>query len=107
MPEPVLLESPAAVPAATPTPLQPRPRAQASIRRHLALSLALGTVLVVGIGGWASFTDIAGAVIAPGQLVVDPDQPRRELRLERDRLQLVALDVVQVAGEAHAFTSDS
>ena len=40
------------------------------------------------------------ARVAAGELVVDPDQPRRELRLERDRLQLVALDVVQVAGEA-------
>ncbi len=53
--------------------LPPRPRAQASIRRHLALSLALGTVLIVGVGGWAVFTDIAGAVIAPGQLVVESD----------------------------------
>ncbi|MCJ2075430.1 HlyD family type I secretion periplasmic adaptor subunit [Methylobacterium sp. E-016] len=46
---------------------------QASIRRHLGLSLALGTVLVIGVGGWATFTDIAGAVIAPGQLVVESD----------------------------------
>ncbi|TXN39070.1 HlyD family type I secretion periplasmic adaptor subunit, partial [Methylobacterium sp. WL93] len=48
-------------------------RARASIRRHLALSLGLGTVLVVGVGGWATFTEIAGAVIAPGQLVVESD----------------------------------
>ncbi|WP_246687873.1 HlyD family type I secretion periplasmic adaptor subunit [Methylobacterium sp. WL93] len=43
------------------------------MRRHLALSLGLGTVLVVGVGGWATFTEIAGAVIAPGQLVVESD----------------------------------
>jgi HlyD family secretion protein len=28
-------------------------------------------VLVGGIGGWATNTEISGAVIAPGQLVVD------------------------------------
>ena len=58
---------------AVPSPAILRPRAQASIRRHLALSLALGTVLVVGVGGWAALTEIAGAVIAPGQLVVASD----------------------------------
>ena len=51
----------------------PRPTAQGSIRRHLALGLALGAVLVVGVGGWATFTQISGAVIAPGQLVVETD----------------------------------
>ena len=51
----------------------PRPTAQGSIRRHLALGLALGAVLVVGVGGWATFTQISGAVIAPGQLVVESD----------------------------------
>ena len=30
-------------------------------------------MLVVGVGGWATLTDIAGAVIAPGQLVVESD----------------------------------
>ncbi len=71
MADPVILAGPiAAVPAA---PLPPRPRARASIRRHLALSLGLGTVLVVGVGGWATFTEIAGAVIARGQLVVESD----------------------------------
>ncbi|MGU3540970.1 HlyD family type I secretion periplasmic adaptor subunit [Methylobacterium sp. A54F] len=47
--------------------------ARASIRRHLAAALGLGLALVVGLGGWAAFTDIAGAVIAPGQLVVESD----------------------------------
>ena len=51
----------------------PRPAAQGSIRRHLALGVALGAVLVVGVGGWATFTQISGAVIAPGQLVVESD----------------------------------
>ncbi|KMO42909.1 hemolysin secretion protein D [Methylobacterium tarhaniae] len=46
-------------------------QARASIRRHLALSLGLSVALVVGVGGWAATTQIAGAVIAPGQLVVE------------------------------------
>ncbi|MCJ2042955.1 biotin/lipoyl-binding protein, partial [Methylobacterium sp. J-078] len=51
----------------------PRPTAQGSIRRHLALGLGLGVLLVVGVGGWATLTQISGAVIAPGQLVVESD----------------------------------
>ena len=54
-------------------PALPRPRAHASIRRHLALTLGLSTALVVGVGGWATMTEISGAVIAPGQLVVESD----------------------------------
>ena len=50
-----------------------RPTAQGSIRRHLAAAIGIGVVLVVGIGGWATFTQISGAVIAPGQLVVESD----------------------------------
>ncbi|MCE4222921.1 HlyD family type I secretion periplasmic adaptor subunit [Methylobacterium sp. C25] len=48
-------------------------QAQASIRRHLAVALGLSGVLVFGIGGWATFTQISGALIAPGQLVVESD----------------------------------
>ncbi len=51
----------------------PRPVAQASIRRHLALSAGFGVLLVAGVGGWAALTQISGAVIAPGQLVVESD----------------------------------
>lgn len=47
--------------------------ARNSIRRHLALALGLSAALVLGVGGWASLTQIAGAVIAPGQLVVESD----------------------------------
>ncbi|WP_375462655.1 HlyD family type I secretion periplasmic adaptor subunit [uncultured Methylobacterium sp.] len=68
MPAPEIVVAPIATP-----PLPPRDRAQSSIRRHLALAVGLGTALVVGVGGWASLTDIAGAVIAPGQLVVESD----------------------------------
>ncbi|WP_373322597.1 biotin/lipoyl-binding protein, partial [Methylobacterium cerastii] len=54
-------------------PARSAPSAQASIRRHLAVALGLGVALVVGVGGWATFTQISGAVIAPGQLVVESD----------------------------------
>ena len=59
--------------APTAGPAQPRYTAHGSIRRHLAFGIALSATLVIGIGGWATFTMISGAVIAPGQLVVESD----------------------------------
>ena len=43
----------------------------ASIRRHLRAGTIVGLILVGGLGAWAATTDISGAVIAPGNLVVD------------------------------------
>lgn len=60
-------------PAGLAAPPRPRAAAKDSIRRHLALTVGLGTALVIGVGGWATFTQISGAVIAPGQLVVESD----------------------------------
>jgi HlyD family secretion protein len=62
----------AAVPSGVVGPVPPV-TARASIRRHLRLALGLSIVLLVGVGGWACLTEIAGAVIAPGQLVVETD----------------------------------
>lgn len=45
--------------------------AHRSIRRHLWAGLAVVAVLAGGVGGWAATTEIAGAVIAPGYLVVE------------------------------------
>src|SRR5690242_20826065 len=45
--------------------------ARSSIRRHLGLGLGVVVILAVGVGGWAGTAEIAGAVIAPGSLVVD------------------------------------
>ena len=42
-----------------------------STRKPLILGLVAVALLVVGIGGWAAATQISGAVIAPGKLVVD------------------------------------
>ncbi len=48
-----------------------RTHAQRSIRRHLVGGLATTALLVFGLGGWAATAQLAGAVIAPGQVVVD------------------------------------
>src|SRR5579871_3816185 len=45
--------------------------AQRSIRRHLIVGLAVVGVLAIGLGGWASTQAISGALIAPGQIVVE------------------------------------
>ncbi|MGY3031621.1 HlyD family secretion protein [Bradyrhizobium sp. USDA 4354] len=42
-----------------------------SIKFHLMLGLVIVLVLVVGLGGWASTVLISGALIAPGQIVVE------------------------------------
>ena len=45
--------------------------ARASIRLHLIVGLAVVVILAGGLGGWASTVEISGALIAPGQIVVD------------------------------------
>jgi HlyD family secretion protein len=49
----------------------PADGAAASIRRHIVAGSILVAVLVFGVGGWASTTQISGALIAQGSLVVD------------------------------------
>ncbi len=44
-----------------------------AIRWHGLVALFIGIALVGGVGGWAATTQIAGAVIAPGQLVVESE----------------------------------
>ena len=46
-------------------------RIRRSIRRHLLVGGAAVALLVGGVGGWAATTQIAGAVIASGRLVVE------------------------------------
>ena len=50
---------------------QPNSAALRSIRRHVLVGVVIVVVLVGGVGGWASTTKLSGAVIAPGQVVVD------------------------------------
>jgi HlyD family secretion protein len=77
-----------------------------SIRRHLVAGVGVTGVLVFGVGGWAATTELSGAVVALGQLVVESDVKKvqhptggvvAELRVrEGDRVQegdlLVRLD---------------
>lgn len=42
-----------------------------AVRRYLFLGLSLTILLVFGLGGWAVATEIAGAVIASGHVVVE------------------------------------
>ena len=42
-----------------------------SMHRSLAGGTAVAVLLAFGIGGWATTTEVAGAVVAPGSLVVD------------------------------------
>jgi HlyD family secretion protein len=44
---------------------------QHSTRKYLIVGFAAALLLVGGVGGWAATTDISGAVIASGKLVVD------------------------------------
>ena len=44
---------------------------RSGMRRYLMIGIAITAVLVGGIGGWAATSDIAGAVVASGSLVVD------------------------------------
>jgi HlyD family secretion protein len=42
-----------------------------SIRRHQRMGLALLLLVTLGLGGWGSFAELAGAVIAPAAVIVD------------------------------------
>jgi HlyD family secretion protein len=45
--------------------------ARRSIHRHVQAGIILVALLCFGVGGWAATTEISGALIAPGSLVVD------------------------------------
>ena len=49
----------------------PTTSAGESIRRHILAGSILVSVLVIGLGGWASTAQISGALIAQGSIVVD------------------------------------
>jgi membrane fusion protein, type I secretion system len=49
----------------------PSSETRSSIRHHQLIGLAAAFLLVGGVGGWAATTDISGAVVAPGVLVVE------------------------------------
>lgn len=52
------------------TPVSPIDRNAISVKRYVFAGFAIIAALFGGIGGWATFTDMAGAVLAPGTVVV-------------------------------------
>jgi HlyD family secretion protein len=48
----------------------------ASIRRHLIAAIVIFCCLLGGLGVWASTTEFAGAIIAPGSVVVESNSKR-------------------------------
>lgn len=91
------------------TPALPN-EGDASIGRHIKLGLAVVVLLLGGMGSWAVVTKLAGAVIAPGTLVVENNAKNvqhptggvvKELRVkDGDRISagdvLIVLDGTQV-----------
>ncbi|HKG77007.1 MAG TPA: HlyD family type I secretion periplasmic adaptor subunit [Beijerinckiaceae bacterium] len=53
------------------TVLEAKAKSQRSIRRHLICGIAIVALLAGGVGGLAATTELAGAVIASGLVVVD------------------------------------
>jgi len=76
--------------------------ASRSIRRHVLAAMTMGLLVVSGLGGWATTTELSGAVVASGMLVVDSNVKKvqhptggvvGELRV-RDGVRVSAGDVV-------------
>ncbi len=47
------------------------PETRESIQRHMVAGVTVVLMLVGGVGGWAATTELSGALIAPGSIVVD------------------------------------
>ena len=91
-----------------------------SIRGHLITASIVAGVLVVGLAGWARTTELAGAVIANGVVVVDSNVKKvqhptggliGELRVRDDQLVqagevLVRLDDTQTKANLGVFTTN-
>src|SRR5215470_4474540 len=76
--------------------------ASRSIRHHILGAITVGLLLVGGLGGWAVITELSGAVVASGTLVVDSNVKKvqhptggvvGELRV-RDGTRVTAGDIV-------------
>ena len=51
--------------------MQPMTESQRSIHHHVRAGIVIVVVLCGGVGGWAATTELSGALIAPGSVVVD------------------------------------
>ena len=77
------------------TATQPDPRR--AIRKLNLIGLAIAVLLIGGVGGWATTTHLAGAVIASGSIVGEaPTRPR--LRLKTTTADSSAAQVAQGQG---------
>lgn len=47
-----------------------------SLGTHVVLVVVISAILVIVVGGWAAMTEFSGAVIAPGQVMVDSNVKR-------------------------------
>ena len=50
---------------------KPKTSSQKSINRHVLAGVLIVALLAGGVGGWAATSEVSGAVIAAGQIVVD------------------------------------
>lgn len=74
--------------------------AMQAIRQHLVIGVSVLALLVVGVGGLAATTQLSGAVIAPGVLVVDSNVKKVQHPTGGVVGELLVRDGVQVrAGE--------
>lgn len=48
---------------------------KSSVRKHMLFCVLVSGVLIGGIGSWAFFTEISGAVVASGNVVVETNTP--------------------------------
>jgi HlyD family secretion protein len=69
-------QSPAKPGPAKPKPAQPADEALRSLVRYQWFGIAAVVAMVGGVGGWAAWTQISGAVIAPGSVVVEGNSKR-------------------------------
>ena len=47
-----------------------------SLGTHVFLVVVISAILIIVVGGWAAMTEFSGAVIAPGQVMVDSNVKR-------------------------------
>jgi HlyD family secretion protein len=71
---------------------------QRTLRRHVLVVVAVAAVLVLGVGVWAARTEFAGAVIAPGSLVVNSNVKK----VQHPTGGVVGEILVQEGDHAHA-----
>ena len=96
----------------------PSKTSRRSIRRHLLTGALVAGVLIASVAGWAGTTELAGAVIAHGVVVVDSEVKKvqhptggivGELRVRNDQRVnagdvLVRLDATQTKANLAVFT---